>query len=156
MSMSTITLTWQLKIDLNGTSVGFIERNLTNILEQALDEGLVTGDSPAEIEEATHSFDPPVALTKRAFLDLSTGHLDAASSTAVFDGEASVTYATYAHPEGYGVFICVQDDPDCCAEMPPVLAAIMRYATTQGCDYILFDCDGPIDPALPSFGGDHA
>jgi hypothetical protein len=90
----------------------------------------------------------------RKFLDLSTAHLS--------PSDRDHLDACAAPGSAFGVAVAKTEDgwfvyaPDPADEvddrnLPPHLQVISAYARAQGCDYILFDCDAEIDPALPVF-----
>lgn len=93
----------------------------------------------------------------RKFLDISTGHLPPSERERIDDGEAGPL--AYPHPDGYGWFVYVPEDPDMWQDdedddAMPALLACMKRARALGCDYILFDCDAPIDEELPVYNDD--
>jgi hypothetical protein len=91
----------------------------------------------------------------RKFLDLSTGHLDRSDrdhldACAATGGAVGVAVARTEH--GWFVYAADASDGVDDRNLPPHLRLISTYARAHGCDYILFDCDADIDPALPVFG----
>ena len=50
----------------------------------------------------------------------------------------------------YGWFVYAHDDR-CCEGISDVLWAIFERARALGCDYVLFDADGPVLESLPVF-----
>jgi len=95
---------------------------------------------------------PPV----RKFLDLSTGHLTPASRDLLENhcGPSTV----YDHPDGYGWLLHVPtlDEEDgtegeAMQDCPDDLRACIAKARECGCDYILFDADGPDCPGLECY-----
>lgn len=52
----------------------------------------------------------------------------------------------------YGWFIPSRIGPEDDAQaLPPELPGLLAFARAKGCAHILFDCDGPVDPSLPTF-----
>ena len=91
----------------------------------------------------------------RKFLDISTGHLPPSERDRIDDGEVPIT--SHAHPEGYGWFVYVPQEPSDwpnIREAAPALARCLEHARKLDCDYILFDSDACIDEQLPWYG-DH-
>lgn len=88
----------------------------------------------------------------RKFLDLSTEHLPPSMRANPYVSSCLTIYEW----GDYGWMIWVPDDPDKWLadypgeEHPPEeLLAVQRFARQLDCDYILFDADGPREPALP-------
>jgi hypothetical protein len=96
--------------------------------------------------------------TIRHMLDLSTRYLpERLMPGAVnFDPDA-LDAVGGVYPNDYGMIVWVPDDPKESAEMgvgefPPELLAVQLYARGLGCDYVMFDCEGPDDVAdLPTW-----
>lgn len=96
----------------------------------------------------------------RRFLDLSTAHLTPSTRDAL----DALPVPSYAHPEGYGHFVYMPDidgDHDPISEWDEALAAelsdliaVIKLARKLGCNYILFDCDGPECDELPTYDDD--
>ncbi len=101
----------------------------------------------------------------RKFLDLSTNHLPEHLLNNLNDFNGVVAY-----PAPYGAWLWVPDDPQARADenawmyrageedgddfgdgFAPEILVVQLYARQFGCDYILFDADAEIDPALPSW-----
>jgi len=89
----------------------------------------------------------------RKFLDLSSKHLSAEGkdflrSTTVRETARIVPCAeTWA-----GWFMYAEEGAELQLEVIPAhICIIMMHARKQGCEYVLFDQDGPEDPALPVF-----
>lgn len=84
-------------------------------------------------------------------LDLSTAHLP--PHVLASDGEE----ITCCHPKHAGLFMWVPSDPfdpdesGRSGDADPAVLAVRAYARSLGCDWILFDADADIDPALPIF-----
>lgn len=92
-------------------------------------------------------------MTKRSFLDLSTGHLTletrrAMAVTANRSGY-NITMANefgwlcYLSEDGAGADAFGADMNDC-----------IELAQALGCEFILFDCDGPQSDGLPYYEED--
>lgn len=89
----------------------------------------------------------------RKMLDLSTAHLPQAYGDA--DGLTSVD-GVVAYTTEYGFITWVPDDPQDNADaydgmVPSSVLTIQKYARALGCDYVLFDRDGPVNPNLPTW-----
>ena len=91
----------------------------------------------------------------RKFLDLSTAHLPER-----FFEDGSCLTGRYQHDVGMLLWVPDDptehvrehgDDPQDCDDAAPEVLAVRLYARSLGCDYILFDADGPEDPNLPVF-----
>lgn len=99
-------------------------------------------------------------MTVRRFLDVSSGHLSPAtwewldgitSDEAVRDPRnpnAEILGGRTRH----GWFVWASDAP--AATVPADLAAVMRLARQQGCDYALLDCDALPMEDLPVLHSD--
>jgi hypothetical protein len=89
-------------------------------------------------------------LVIRAFLDLSTAHLSAATCRILnsFDGVTA-----YETPYGWLMHVPVRDADELAhdGDWPPELLPIVNLARTRGCDYILFDSEAPQTDLLPTF-----
>lgn len=85
--------------------------------------------------------------TVRKILDCSTAYLP----TALRDGREVSGFderPTGYYPTDVGALLWVPDDPSDGAapdgaDSHPAIVAIRRVARALGCDYVLFDCDGP-------------
>lgn len=89
----------------------------------------------------------------RSFLDLSTAHLP----PRFFEDGATLTGR---HPTEHGMLLWVPESADeirkvgasdDCDDAAPEVVAVRLYARALGCDYILFDGDGPVADELPTF-----
>jgi len=88
----------------------------------------------------------------RKFLDLSTAHLDEEDRRlldlfSVPDSKAGPMAVNTI----YGWFMWAAED---CYEdnnLSENLIRICKHARKHRCDYIMFDCDAEVDPALPVF-----
>ncbi len=78
----------------------------------------------------------------RGILELSTGHLP----LKLHDGTALSAVASF--PRGWLVAVPDESDP----EQHPVLRAVLTYARTNGCRYVLFDADADRVPGLTYWG----
>ena len=88
---------------------------------------------------------------RRLILDLSTSHLPEHLGTDLNAHDAVVAYNLE-----YGWLMWVPDDPvvdddDPMGRVPSEVLLIQLYARRWGCDYVLFDADGPVDPNLPAW-----
>ena len=88
------------------------------------------------------------------YLILSTAHLRCATAETI---ESWARLPATDQPLAvastqYGWFLSTREpanrSPD---EMPDELPHILAFARAAGCAYVLFDCDGPEEPALPVF-----
>ena len=87
----------------------------------------------------------------RSFLDLSTNHLPPDVFAELTTLDNVVAYRTT-----HGALLWVPDDPQASHDFaedpgPDEVLAVQLYACRLGCDYILFDGDGDVDPSLPSW-----
>lgn len=99
--------------------------------------------------------------TIRKMLDLSTAHLtpemrDELPLYGRDDGAPSWGGAAGVYPTEHGALVWVPDDPEESANnadeaLPLELIVLQKYARRHGCDFILFDSDGPVDAALDTF-----
>lgn len=85
----------------------------------------------------------------RRFLDLSTGHLRP-STREWLDLVLGHSLSGSAVP--YGFWVYASEDPPEDDEYPEELEQCRQRARSMACEYMLFDADGPIDPALTWFG----
>lgn len=90
--------------------------------------------------------------TIRRMLDLSTAHLPEHLGSK--PGLAAHR-AIIADARACGWLLWVPDDPDVDAAeaggVPEEVLVVQRYARRLGCDYVLFDADGPVNPELPAW-----
>jgi hypothetical protein len=86
----------------------------------------------------------------RAFLDLSTAHLDEHTCRDLNGYEHVTAYPT---PYGWWMFVPDGDVADLAdqGDWPAELPEIVTLARDRGCAYILFDADGPHSNLLPTF-----
>jgi hypothetical protein len=88
----------------------------------------------------------------RQFLDLSTRHLPDRFATQVNLTECD---GLVVYEMRYGWLLWVPEDPDAREDfgpdVPHEVLVVQRYARSLGCDYVMFDRDGPVDPQLPSW-----
>ena len=93
---------------------------------------------------------PPTGQIRR-FLDLSTGHLQASDRLFLeLSADPGKRDGIAAMAGTYGWFVYAQEDR-CCEGISDVLWSIFQRARTLGCDYVLFDADGPELEGLPTF-----
>ncbi len=89
----------------------------------------------------------------RKMLDLATCHLPSSE----FGDEMNSWDGVIAFPNReYGWILWVPDDPeeesaDYDGEVPAEVLRIQLYARQHGCDYVMFDRDGPVDGNLPTW-----
>lgn len=88
----------------------------------------------------------------RKFLTLSTAHIPPLMQNIGLEHIESVV----AYRTTYGWFMWVPDDPvessDADVDPTPAdLLAIQIHARSLGCDYVMFDADGPIEEAIPNW-----
>lgn len=83
----------------------------------------------------------------RLFFDCSPAHLSLASR-AYLDSHALARDEMIASTP-YGWFVWRGDETQ--EEVPADLAAVVRHARALDADYILFDADAEVSPALPTF-----
>ena len=96
------------------------------------------------------------ASSIRCFLDLSTAHLQPEDRLFLeFSANPGSLAGVAAMAGTYGWFVYAQDDR-CCEGISDVLWAIFRRARALGCDYVLFDADGPELEGLPVFEEEEA
>jgi hypothetical protein len=82
----------------------------------------------------------------RHVLDCSTGHLSEATRGWLADSHAAGAVSGLLEgPHGWLVPIIV----DALDAAPRDLVEVLRHARVCGCDYVLFDSDGPAIDALP-------
>lgn len=100
----------------------------------------------------------------RRVLDLTTEHLprvmrDELPTYTREGGAPSWGGASGIYPTEYGALVWVPDNPEESSAagdepVPAVLLKIHKHARQHGCDYILFDADGPADDDLDLFAYD--
>ncbi len=106
-------------------------------------EVIVGGQVVQTVGRAT----PPI----RRFLDLSTAHLQQADRLFLeFSANPGSLGGLAAMAGTYGWFVYAHDER-CCEGISDVLWAIFERARALGCDYVLFDADGPVLEGLPVF-----
>ena len=113
-------------------------------------ERLIHGAGPQlqpEAPEITARTDSRVRL----FLDASTRHLEKADRLFLeFSADPGKRDGLAAMAGTYGWFVYAHDDR-CCEGISDVLWAIFERARALGCDYVLFDADGPVLEGMPVF-----
>lgn len=89
-------------------------------------------------------------LVIRAFLDLSTAHLSAATCRTLNSYDGVTGHET---PYGWLMHVPAEDVDELAhsSDWPPELLPIVKLARFNGCDYILFDRDAPETTLLPTF-----
>lgn len=86
----------------------------------------------------------------RNFLTLSTGHVPREVAEAL-DSNFPDTWPVCGGPfNTFGWFMYAHDE-DCEGTIPPELMRVFEYALSVNCNYVLFDCDADVLPALPSW-----
>lgn len=78
-------------------------------------------------------------------LVLSTGNITRETCDALCSANSPV--ASWAKGN-YGCFAYV---PPCNDGLSSDLAAAFDSARRAGCEWVMFDCDAPLDPSLPNF-----
>ena len=111
-----------------------------------------TGDISAESSRAETLLDARSAGGPiRRFLDLSTAHLEVADRIFLeFSADPGKRDGLAVMAGTYGWFVYAYDDR-CCEGISDVLWTIFERARALGCDYVLFDADGPVMEGLPVF-----
>ncbi len=93
--------------------------------------------------------------TVRKFLDCSTAHVS--EGTADWLQERGRDTAESPHESSHSVGITpfgwfvYADEEATTTNFPSDLIGVMQFARKNGCEYILFDCDGPTHNGLPAF-----
>ena len=89
-------------------------------------------------------------LVIRAFLDLSTAHLSAATCRILNSYEGVTAYET---PYGWLWSVPEQDAAELAhdGDWPSELLPIAQLARAHGCDYVLFDRDAEQTEMLPTY-----
>jgi hypothetical protein len=91
----------------------------------------------------------------RPFLDVSTGHLSLRTRCMLDAWSADSDSAPGLLLHGpYGWLIHVPLEAEDPARWPADLEIVLAHARSQGCDYVLFDADGPTIEALAVFPDD--
>ena len=99
-------------------------------------------------EHLNHVPQPPTGQI-RCFLDLSTGHLQASDRLFLeFSADPGKRDGIIAMAETDGWLVHVHDDR-CCEGISDALWGIFETTRALGCDYVLFDADGPGLGGLP-------
>jgi len=85
-----------------------------------------------------------------SLLELSVAHLDEKTAAALMSEGIDGTISYPKVP--YGVFLHVshvKEAADEAPQLPPALAACLKYAREQGAHWIMFDVDADLVDALP-------
>lgn len=88
------------------------------------------------------------------YLVLSTAHIRCATGQILNDwaDRSPVHQPLPVAPIQYGWFLPTRDIlGDAARHLPQELPAILALGRDQGCDYVLLDCDGPVEALLPTF-----
>ena len=105
---------------------------------------------PEHLTPATLAAGCP-AMPIRRFLDLSTAHLQPADRLFLeFSANPGSLGGLAAMAGTYGWFVYAHDER-CCEGISDALWAIFERARALGCEYVLFDADGPVLADLPVF-----
>ena len=105
---------------------------------------------PEHLTPATLAAGCP-AMPIRRFLDLSTAHLQPADRLFLeFSANPGSLGGLAAMAGTYGWFVYAYDER-CCEGISDALWAIFERARALGCEYVLFDADGPVLADLPVF-----
>jgi len=106
--------------------------------------------------EPKHANTPDSDPTKRSFLDVSNSHLSPETcewldaqlaDNFLRASRAGVTGLIAGGKTRSGWFVYAPEEPT--PELPADLARVCAYARTHGADYVLFDCDAPLNRDLP-------
>ena len=89
----------------------------------------------------------PAPVEVQLMLTLSTAHLREATCNQWLRDHCVA--ACEKTDVGWFVYVC--DDPGQGVRPPNELTAVMDYARSVGCNWIMFDCDGPVQPGLVEF-----
>lgn len=91
------------------------------------------------------------ALEFRRLIVISTGHLTEATAR-LLDVMPCRQWPCLGGRYGeYGWFVYAHDENSGADSVPEDLFAVMLWARKQGCDHVLFDCDGSIMDELAHF-----
>jgi hypothetical protein len=92
-------------------------------------------------------------LPIRQFLDISTDHLSKEADEVLENGGVGDAILAVT-PTEHGYFVHASSDEDEAlsqAGVPRDLIDLLELASTNGCDYILFDNDAPVISGFPTF-----
>lgn len=140
--------------DEEANGIAMTRGELNAHLEQAVlnitGNGLVTGDTPATLEEHSHC----VRITSgkvdmMASPIMSTAHLDQATSELLQQSGGSLPWGTVAtYPEGF--FLLLMDNPD--ASIPKCIVDIHQWQKSQGLNgWVRLDRDWDCVDGLPVY-----
>jgi len=87
-------------------------------------------------------------------LTLSTAHITRETAEALGSPPSDHTHEwlewfSYYDKADYGWWIPTNSAE--LKQLPPDLAACIRFAKSNGCDWLCLDCDGPIENCLPTY-----
>jgi hypothetical protein len=92
-------------------------------------------------------------LPIRQFLDISTDHLSKEAGEALENGGVGDAILIVT-PTDHGYFVHASSDEDKVLSqcgVPRDLIDLLEFASTNGCDYIMFDRDAPVISGFPTF-----
>lgn len=84
---------------------------------------------------------------------LSTAHVRV-ETAQLLDAWAQLPAADQPLPVAstqYGWFVSTRQPSDKPGAVPPEIGTLLAFGRQHGCAYILFDCDGPEEPLLPTY-----
>jgi hypothetical protein len=94
-------------------------------------------------------------MEKGQYLVLGTAHIRCATGQLLNDWAdlPPARQPLSVAPTQYGWFIPtrVETSGSAARHLPKEIPAILELGRAQGCDYVLLDCDGPNEDALPTF-----
>ena len=84
-------------------------------------------------------------------LAISTCHITAADDAILSQNDETNPICTYNTPYGYFVFASQADFNQNLPQFSQAFIDIMKFAVTQGVDYVHFDCDAITYDDIPTF-----